>query len=67
MASQALMCDKKAFPNPCPSAAPLTNPAISTTFKNAGTLLKKEKKINVFFLNEILFTTKSALLIQKFL
>lgn len=40
MASQAAMCDKKAFPRPCPSAAPLTKPAISTTFKYAGTLLK---------------------------
>lgn len=36
------MCERKAFPSPCPSAAPLTNPAISTTFKNAGTLLKKK-------------------------
>uniref|UniRef100_A0A2H1WHR3 SFRICE_016756 n=1 Tax=Spodoptera frugiperda TaxID=7108 RepID=A0A2H1WHR3_SPOFR len=35
MASQALMCDKKAFPRPWPSAAPRTRPAMSTTFKNA--------------------------------
>lgn len=35
------MWDKKAFPKPWPSAAPFTSPAISTTFKNAGTLLKK--------------------------
>lgn len=40
MASQALMCDKKEFPSPWPSAAPLTSPAISTTLRNAGTLLK---------------------------
>lgn len=40
MASQALMCDKNAFPRPCPSAAPFTKPAMSTTFKYAGTLLK---------------------------
>lgn len=33
MASQALMCERKAFPNPWPSAAPFTKPAISTTFK----------------------------------
>lgn len=37
--SQALMCERKLFPSPCPSAAPLTNPAMSTTFKKAGTLL----------------------------
>ena len=40
MASQALICDKKALPSPCPSEAPLTRPAISTTFRKAGTLLK---------------------------
>ena len=37
--SQALMCERKLFPSPWPSAAPLTNPAMSTTFKKAGTLL----------------------------
>jgi len=36
------MWDKKAFPRPCPSAAPLTSPAMSTMFKNAGTLLEKK-------------------------
>jgi len=35
------MWDKKAFPRPWPSAAPLTSPAMSTMFKNAGTLLEK--------------------------
>lgn len=40
MASQADIWDKKAFPKPCPSEAPFTKPAISTIFKNAGTLLK---------------------------
>lgn len=40
MASQALMWDKKALPNPWPSEAPLTRPAMSTTFRNAGTLLQ---------------------------
>lgn len=37
IASQPLIWDKKAFPNPWPSLAPFTNPAISTTDKNAGT------------------------------
>lgn len=44
MASQAPICDRKAFPRPCPSAAPFTKPAISTIFKNAGTLLEIDKK-----------------------
>lgn len=43
MASQALICERKALPRPCPSAAPFTNPAMSTTFKNAGTLLNTNK------------------------
>ena len=43
MASQALICDKKALPSPCPSEAPLTRPAISTTLRKAGTLLKKKR------------------------
>merc|ERR1711872_595951 len=38
MASHALMLDKKALPNPWPSEAPLTRPAISTTLRKAGTL-----------------------------
>lgn len=45
IASQALIFDKNAFPRPCPSAAPLTKPAISTTFKKAGTLLQSVKKM----------------------
>lgn len=40
IASQASIFERKAFPNPFPSWAPFTSPAISTTFKNAGTLLK---------------------------
>ena len=49
IASQALICDKKAFPSPCPSEAPFTKPAISVTFKNAGTLLqKKENGTNIY-------------------
>lgn len=48
-ASHAFMWDKKAFPKPWPSAAPFTNPAMSTTFKNAGTLLKnKQKKKSIY-------------------
>merc|ERR1719278_294490 len=39
MASQALIWLRKAFPRPCPSLAPFTKPAISVTFKKAGTLL----------------------------
>ena len=42
------MCDKNALPSPCPSLAPLTKPAMSTTFKNAGTLLKS-KNTNLKF------------------
>ncbi|KAJ8872419.1 hypothetical protein PR048_026023 [Dryococelus australis] len=34
------MCDRKAFPSPWPSAAPLTSPAMSTTFNQAGCLLQ---------------------------
>lgn len=45
MASHALICDKKAFPSPWPSDAPLTKPAMSTTFKKAGTLLLRNNKI----------------------
>ena len=33
------MFDRKAFPRPAPSAAPLTRPAISTTSRKAGTWL----------------------------
>ena len=43
MASQALMCDKKALPRPSPVEAPLTRPAMSVTLRKAGTLLKIEK------------------------
>ena len=38
--SQALMLDRKEFPRPFPSWAPFTSPAISTTFRKAGTLLQ---------------------------
>lgn len=41
------MCDKNAFPRPWPSAAPFTSPAISTMFKNAGTLLEKKRNYNI--------------------
>lgn len=44
--SHALIWERKAFPKPCPSAAPFTRPAISTTFKYAGTLLFFRKKRN---------------------
>lgn len=40
IASHAEMFDKNAFPRPFPSWAPFTNPAISTTLRKAGTLLK---------------------------
>lgn len=40
------MLDKKALPSPFPSWAPFTKPAISTTLRNAGTLLKQEKNMN---------------------
>lgn len=43
MASQALIWDRKAFPKPCPSEAPLTRPAMSTTLRKAGTLLEREE------------------------
>jgi len=39
MASQPLICERKAFPSPWPSLAPLTRPAMSTTLRKAGTLL----------------------------
>lgn len=53
MPSQALMCERKALPSPWPSDAPLTKPAMSTTLRKAGTLLKKgklnvKKKIHIF-------------------
>ena len=48
IASQALICDKKAFPSPCPSEAPFTKPAISVTFKNAGTLLQKKRMVQIY-------------------
>ena len=41
------MCERNAFPSPCPSEAPLTRPAMSTTFKKAGTLLQSERTIIV--------------------
>lgn len=44
MPSQALMWDRKAFPSPCPEWAPFTRPAMSTTFRKAGTLLKRQNK-----------------------
>lgn len=42
MASQALMCERKALPRPWPSEAPFTSPAMSTTLRKAGTLLQSE-------------------------
>lgn len=42
MPSQALMWERKAFPSPCPEWAPFTRPAMSTTFRKAGTLLKSQ-------------------------
>ena len=39
MASQADMFERKALPSPWPSWAPFTSPAMSTTFRKAGTLL----------------------------
>lgn len=40
MPSQALIWDRKAFPRPWPEWAPFTRPAMSTTLRNAGTLLQ---------------------------
>lgn len=42
MESQALMWERKALPKPWPAWAPFTKPAISTTFRNAGTLLERK-------------------------
>jgi len=50
IASQALIWDRKAFPRPWPSDAPLTSPAMSTTLRKAGTLLKYKIK---FWLNNL--------------
>lgn len=44
MLSQALMCERKSLPRPCPSAAPLTRPAMSTTLRYAGTTLQGERE-----------------------
>lgn len=44
MASQALMWERKAFPSPCPEWAPFTRPAMSTTFRKAGTLLESQTR-----------------------
>jgi len=44
MESQALMWERKALPKPWPAWAPFTKPAISTTFRNAGTLLDGKVK-----------------------
>lgn len=44
MESQALMWERKALPKPWPAWAPFTKPAISTTFRNAGTLLEGKVK-----------------------
>lgn len=44
MPSQALMWDRKAFPSPCPEWAPFTRPAMSTTFRKAGTLLRSQTR-----------------------
>jgi hypothetical protein len=35
-----LICERKAFPSPCPAAAPFTNPAMSVMLRKAGTLLQ---------------------------
>lgn len=47
IASHALICDKKALPSPWPSLAPLTRPAMSTTVRNAGTLLYVKRKRHI--------------------
>lgn len=44
MASQALMWERKALPSPCPEWAPFTRPAMSTTFRKAGTLLESQTR-----------------------
>ena len=45
MASHALMWERNALPSPWPSEAPFTRPAMSVTFRNAGTLLQLTEKI----------------------
>ena len=64
MASQALMWDRKALPKPWPSEAPLTRPAMSTTLRNAGTLLQNKKnrkiKYRVYSYNNEKLISKSA-------
>ena len=44
IASQALMWERKAFPRPWPSEAPFTRPAMSVTFRKAGTLLNGRER-----------------------
>ena len=63
MASQALIWDRKALPKPWPSEAPLTRPAMSTTLRNAGTLLQnkiRKIKCRVYSYNNEKLISKSA-------
>ena len=64
MASQALMWDKKAFPRPCPSEAPLTNPAMSVTFRKAGTLLQAKVHFvtNYYYLHDFCIVSQQECL-----
>lgn len=59
IASQALMCERNAFPSPWPSEAPFTRPAMSTTFRKAGTLLK-ERKQWLFKLKKVWFRSRAT-------
>lgn len=62
MASQAKMLERKALPKPWPEWAPFTKPAISTTFRNAGTLLKERwREIK----NTVSLMTKTMLVIAS--
>lgn len=42
MASTCLMCDRNLLPNPSPSEAPLTRPAISVNSNDVGIVLSGE-------------------------
>lgn len=54
MPSQAPIWDRKAFPSPWPEWAPFTRPAMSTTLRNAGTLLQtRKKKTKIFETQEV--------------
>jgi len=56
-ASQARMCDRNALPSPCPSCAPFTRPAMSTTFRYDGTLLSSTENIVIIIKRLIVLTT----------